>query len=443
MKTGTLIRIALIVPTLFLVWACPDPAGTVLTVSPSAPAGPAPCDCSYGVSKDLAALTWAASSVGDGSAVTYDVYFGAGELPAVPTAEDIATASWSPPSTLEEAADYRWKVVAKAANGAATSGGEWSFMTAGTILDYETRIPDAALRAALAAAAVKEWTEGITTEDLDAIEELTADYSSISTIAGLEFCHSLRDLSLRFNTISDASPLRRLTALEELTLQGNAIADISPLSGLYELIVLRVHNNPIPYTNASATITASNFPKLEHLGIRGQMSGSIYITSAQLVSILSRFSGLHGLMLRSFKDMTADELAYITTRFKDTLASLTLSSCGVTDTSFIASIAPLPHLDNLDVGWNALSSAAFTSSAEYEPEWYGALNYLSLDGNQGIMDISFLQDMYDAGSFHDPEWQEVCMEYLGLDVSESSAAKAVINYLEAGGVTVYYENQVE
>lgn len=253
----------------------------------------------------------------------------------------------------------------------------------------------------------------------------------------------MRDLSLRVNTISDASPLRRLTALENLALQGNAIADISPLSGLHELIVLRVHNNPVPYTNASATITALNFPHLEHLGIRGRMNSVTYITSAQLVSILSRFTDLYGLLLRSFQDMTADELAYITTRFESTLVSLTLSSCNITDEAFSASVAPLPHLDGLDVSWNALSSAAFTSSAGYTPEWYGALNYISLDGNQGITDISFLQDIYDAGSFHDPEDQEVCMEYLGLDVTGSSAAKAVIAYLEAGGVTVYYENQVE
>ncbi len=67
------------------------------------------------------------------------------------------------------------------------------------------------------------------------------------------------------------------------------------------------------------------------------------------------------------------------------------------------------------------------------------LNYLEACGNTDIDDISFLKDMYDAGSFHSEDWREIWIDSLGLDINEDSPAMDVIGFLIAANVEVYYE----
>jgi len=362
-------------------------------------------------------------------------------LPAVPAATGLSLAAWTIPATLSGAKDYRWKVVARTSNGSSTSSPTWSFMTAGVISDYETRIPDAALRSALASATMKSWGD-ISTDDLDAIEELYVSESSIVDITGIELCHSLRILNASYNSITEISALRRLFMLERLFLQSNKISDISPLAGLSRLQFLRLHTNPIPFEGVSEVVTRDNYPDLIALSLRGLMSGTTYITSSQLVSVLSDFEGLQNLVLRSFPDITESQLSDITTRFAGTLDWLTIGSSRLTDAMFVSCIAGLPALSGLDVGWNNLTEAAFAGTPSYAPEWEASLNFLCIDGNTGISNIGFLKDMYDAGSFQ-AEGAEVYMEYMELNHDEGTANDAVLDYLVGEGLAIYYENQTE
>ena len=101
--------------------------------------------------------------------------------------------------------------------------------------DGQEVIPDAKLRAAIAAALGKASDETIAKGEMEALTTLEAEDVGISDLTGLEFATNLTWLSLADNQIADLSALKGLTKLEVLNLSGNQITDISALAGLTKL----------------------------------------------------------------------------------------------------------------------------------------------------------------------------------------------------------------
>ena len=151
--------------------------------------------------------------------------------------------------------------------------------------DGQEAIPDAKLRAAIAAALGKASGATITKGEMETLRRLEANEAGISDLTGLEFATNLRELSLNGNEITDLSALAGLTKLEVLDLSGNQITDISALAdltklwwlgldglsgnqitgisalaGLTNLRVLYIGNNQITDVSALAGLT-----KLTHL----------------------------------------------------------------------------------------------------------------------------------------------------------------------------------
>ena len=127
-----------------------------------------------------------------------------------------------------------------------------------------TIIPDAKLRAAIAAALGKASDEAITKGEMETLTTLDAEDAGISDLTGLEFATNLGDLSLGGNQITDLSALASLTNLEKLKLSDNQITDISALAELTKLTELYIGNNKITDISALAGLT-----KLKELRLSG------------------------------------------------------------------------------------------------------------------------------------------------------------------------------
>ena len=106
-------------------------------------------------------------------------------------------------------------------------------------------IPDANLRAVIAAALGKAPNAPITEDEMATLTFLEANEKGIRDLTGLEFATNLIRLNLIGNSITDLAPLSGLTNLTTLWLDGNNIADLAPLSGLTNLTELGLGSNNI------------------------------------------------------------------------------------------------------------------------------------------------------------------------------------------------------
>ncbi len=97
----------------------------VANYPPSAPSSPSPANNATN-RPVTTTLGWQCSD-SDGDAITYDVYFGTASPPPL-VASNVATKAYAP-GPLAFATTYRWKIVARDAPGAETSGPIWSFTT--------------------------------------------------------------------------------------------------------------------------------------------------------------------------------------------------------------------------------------------------------------------------------------------------------------------------
>ena len=116
-------------------------------------------------------------------------------------------------------------------------------------------IPDLNLRTAIEEALGKNAGGPITDVELGGLTELSAGFSSISDLTGLQYLTNLTDLSLRNNQISNISSLSNLTNLTSLDLGYNQISDISSLSNLTNLTVLYLLNNQISDISSLSNLT--------------------------------------------------------------------------------------------------------------------------------------------------------------------------------------------
>ena len=129
-----------------------------------------------------------------------------------------------------------------------SSGSPWAGKATDEVPDdAQVNIPDAKLRAAIAAALGKASGATITKGEMAMLTSLWALEAGIRDLTGLEFATNLTKLTLDFNSITDTdvSRLRGMTKLRALGLSGNNLSDVSPLAGLTKLEWLYLSANNI------------------------------------------------------------------------------------------------------------------------------------------------------------------------------------------------------
>ena len=146
-------------------------------------------------------------------------------------------------------------------------------------------IPDAKLRAAIAAALGKATGEPITQDEMKDLTFLNKGNGGIRDLKGLEFATNLEFLNLSFNNVSDVSPLRHLTNLSSLFLEGNAVSDISSLRHLTNLSSLNLGSTNV-----------SDISSLRHL--TNLSSLNLSLTNVSNISSLRHLTNLRNLNLQ-------------------------------------------------------------------------------------------------------------------------------------------------
>ncbi len=106
------------------------------------------------------------------------------------------------------------------------------FASIGHVANAQTPIPDSALEVAIRNSLGKP-TGDITAADMESLTNLSASFSGISDLTGLEAAVNLTSLDLPGTQISDIGTLSGLTNLTSLNLSVNQINDISALTRIF------------------------------------------------------------------------------------------------------------------------------------------------------------------------------------------------------------------
>ena len=200
-----------------------------------------------------------------------------------------------------------------------------------------TIIPDAKLRAAIAAALGKASDEAITKGEMETLTTLDAEDAGISNLTGLEFATNLGDLKLYDNNLTDVSALRGLTNLTVLRLGHNNITDVSALRGLTKLTQLE-----LDFNNVSDLSPLSGLTNLTVLGL-----GHNNITDVSALQGLTKLRSL-GLWQNNITDVSA-------LRGLVNLIWLELDYNSITD---VSALKGLTKLKNLGLANNPLSASS-------------------------------------------------------------------------------------
>jgi len=118
---------------------------------------------------------------------------------------------------------------------------------------------DPALKSAVQAQLIADSNKLSPSSDVYDIEmpfllTLSAEFTTVSNLSGLEYAGSITNLFLANNQVSDVSPLAGLERLITLDLGYNDISDLSPLAGLTNLQNLYVDNNLLTNLNGLANL---------------------------------------------------------------------------------------------------------------------------------------------------------------------------------------------
>jgi formylglycine-generating enzyme required for sulfatase activity len=126
---GGLRASALVTPSLWLPYLAKDSGALSPNHAPNTPSSPSPADGATNQSLGVD-LGWTGGDP-DGDAVTYDVYFEAGDgSPDALVSNDQSATSYNP-GTLAQGTHYYWTIVATDQHGASAAGPVWDFSTAG------------------------------------------------------------------------------------------------------------------------------------------------------------------------------------------------------------------------------------------------------------------------------------------------------------------------
>ena len=170
-----------------------------------------------------------------------------------------------------------------------------------TVSAQNVIIPDANLRAAIAATLDKEPNSQLTRADMRRLTRLDAHNRDIRGLTGLEFATNLNEIRANDNFIEDLSPLEGLPRLDVIEFRHNVISDLSPLAGLINLEWLIVPDNlisdlsPIAGLDALHGIDISNNAISDFSPLAGLTKLENIWLSENPIADLSEFIGLTSL----------------------------------------------------------------------------------------------------------------------------------------------------
>ena len=234
----------------------------------------------------------------EGISVTFAVTAGGGTLSVTNTTTDangraqahLTLGSTAGPSTISVAA----AVISQPVSFAATA----------ILLSDPVTIPDAALRAKIAAALGKPSDGVITVGEMLTLTALNANNANISELTGLSYAPNLKTLSLDNNSPSDMTYLAKLPALKTLSLNNNNLSDVAFLAGVSQLTTLALDNN-----NLSDISTIVGLTQLRTLHLKGnplsysalhthiptmEANGVVVIADPRTPTTLLKISEVHG-----------------------------------------------------------------------------------------------------------------------------------------------------
>ena len=264
-------------------------------------------------------------------------------------------------------------------------------MMPGVVLAQVVDIPDANLRAAIAAALDKAPGDVITRAEMETLVELRASGRGITALRGIEFAINLTRLNLYNNTISDISAVANLTNLTSLTLSNNTISDISAVANLTNLTWLNVYNNTISDISAVANLTNLTSLNVSSNNV-SDMSAVANLTnltslnvSSNNVSDISAVANLTNLTWLNVYNNTVSDISAVANLTN--LTSLTLSNNTISD---ISAVANLTNLTWLNVYNNIVSDISAVANLT---------NLTSLNlSNNNVSDIETLERLMAQGT---------------------------------------------
>ena len=281
-------------------------------------------------------------------------------------------------------------------------------------------IPDANLRAAIAAALDKASGAPITKGEMTTLKGLEARHADIRDLTGLEFATNLTVLNLAFNNLTDISSLSGLTNLTVLHLGGNNLTDISSLSGLTNLTSLTLYRNFI--TDISSLSGLTNLTVL-HLGgnsisdissLSGLTNLTVLTLDSNNLTDISSLSGLTDLTVLSLGGNSISDISSLSG-----LTNLTRLDLDHTSITGISALSGLTNLTWLDLGYNSITDISALSGLTN-------LRFLYLLFNN-VTDVSALAGLINLTR----------LDLQGNPLSDSSTNDH-IPALESGGVTVLF-----
>ena len=245
-----------------------------------------------------------------------------------------------------------------------------SFSITGIDANTPVQIPDANLRAKIAAALSKSQETQLTAGDMLKLTTLNARNANIRDLTGIEHAHNLRTLYLgsvriagqgwiNSNKIADFSPLESLSRLGFLSISSNAISDISFLTRLTQLQALHLFDNAI--SDVSPLTGLSNLT-------------SLWLNS-NTISDVSPLAGLTQLQTLALDDNNLSDVSPLAELTQ--LIRLMLDNNNISDISSFTTLTQLTEL--------ILDSNNFTDISSISK--LTSLTYLSLKNNT-ISDVS-------------------------------------------------------
>ena len=187
--------------------------------------------------------------------------------------------------------------------------------------------------------------------NLPALQKLTLNNCSLSTVSGLQGATELLTLDLANNTIRNISPLSDLVKLQQLDLSHNAMNDLTALSAMVSLAQLDVSYNNL--TTLSPITVISGLKKLNaDYNTIGEING------------FQQFTALTELQLSN--NAIADLSALSSCA---ELARLDVSNNALTD---ILVLSKLTKLENLDFANNKITKL---------PQWSVDCGLVNIDGS--------------------------------------------------------------
>ena len=301
-------------------------------------------------------------------------------------------------------------------------------------------IPDANLRAKVAAILSKPRDAQLTAGDMLALTRLDVQNASIRDLTGLENAHNLRTLNLggeylqgtgyvNSNTVSDFSRLEGLNQLTYLDLGKNKLTDISSLSGLNQLTYLSLGSNKL--TDISPLSGLNQLTYL-HLGKNtitdvSPLSGlsqlkTLYLFSNELTDI----SPLSGLSQLKTLYLSINELTDISPL--SGLNQLTNLSLGSNELTDISPLSGLNQLIRLSLGNNTIADVSPLSGLSQ-------LTYLYLRNNK-VTDVSPLVGLNLTGT----ELNSIGL-YLQMNPLNYASINTHIPAMQAKGIKIVFDNR--